>query len=342
MRLSRTLLEKYNKREGISLQIVELLRTTAGASLELSPLKVSIGICAYNEEDNVGNLLNNLCKQYFPPAFRLEEIIVVSSGSTDGTNDIVGKLSEKDKRIKLILEKERNGKTQALNLFFDNAAGDILVVVSADTKPAQGSVTRLVESIKSRVGGACAKTLPVNENRAVMEFCYWFLWRMHNRVLQKESGRKTLNHLGGDMWAVRKGIVSHIPTNVINDDAYLGVTLKKKGWQISFVPEAAVSIRGPATPLEYIQQRVRIVIGHKQIKEITNVEPTTIGAAALKQPLFTIRLLAEEMGTQRIRDYPKILTGLFLELLAQTLATINFRKKGAYLKWKQIRGTKKF
>jgi len=310
--------------------------------LELAPLKVSIGVCAYNEENNIGKLLENLIEQQLSKEFALEEVIVVSSGSTDRTNKIVEELSRKDRRIRLITERERNGKAQALNIFFPNAHGDILVVISADTKPAQGSVAKLVEAVKSRVGGACAKTLPIKENKDVMEFCYWFLWRMHNRVLQKESGRKALNHLGGDMWALRKGIVSSIPNGVINDDAYLGVTLKKKGWQISFVPEAAVSIRSPTTPLEYIQQRVRIVIGHKQIKEITNVEPTTIGAAAFSQPLFVLKLLAEEMETQRVRDYPKISTGLFLELLAQILATMNFRRKDGYLKWRQIRGTKKF
>lgn len=303
-------------------------------------MNVSIGICAYNEEENIGTLLGNLSAQHFPQPFNLHEIIVVSSGSTDRTNDIVTKLSEKDLRIKLITEKERGGKAQALNIFFNAAKGDILVVISADTKIAQGSIARLVETMKPSVGGACAKTLPREKNPAIVEFCYWFLWKVHNRALMVESKNGTLSHLGGDMWAVRRGIVPRIPREVINDDAYLGIALRKKGWQIVFVPEAEVLIGGPATPTDYIQQRVRIVIGHKQLKEMTGVEPTTIGALAFRKPVFSLKMLLNEIRTHRIADYPKIAMGLFLEVVAQTLARMRYKKRKEYLKWRQIRSTK--
>jgi cellulose synthase/poly-beta-1,6-N-acetylglucosamine synthase-like glycosyltransferase len=304
-------------------------------------LKLSIGICAYNEENNIGILLKNLSGQNFPRTFELNEIIVVSSGSTDRTNKIVNELAEKNSRIKLIKEKERTGKAQALNIFFENAKGNILIVISADTKPTRASLAKLVESIKPNVGGACAQTLPINENRNTLEFCYSFLWKIHNRVLCEESRNGTLSHLGGDMWAIRKGIADKIPKNVINDDAYLGIKLKQQGWKIIFVPNAEVYIRAPTTPIEYLQQRERIIIGHKQLQEVTGVTPTTIGALAFKKPTFSLKIFANEIKTYKIIDYPKILLSLFLEITAQTLARINFSNKNAYLKWKQIRGTKK-
>jgi len=304
------------------------------------PLTISVGICAYNEQENIGPLLKNLLAEQ--NLSQNSEVIVVCSGCTDKTPMIVEDFVLRESRVKLIVEKERRGKASALNLFLDSAIGQILVIISADSRPGRGAVERLAKSIRSQVGGACAETLPVNKNRSVMEFCYWFLWRMHNRTLQKESQEKTLHHFGGDMWALKKGIISYIPNEVINDDAYLGIMLWKKGWQLVFVPEASLMIKGPATPIEYIQQRERIVVGHKQVKQITDIEPTTIGALALKRPLFSIRLLVKEMGTQKIRDYPKIPIGLFLELIAQTSATINFKKKDKYVRWKQIRGTKRF
>jgi cellulose synthase/poly-beta-1,6-N-acetylglucosamine synthase-like glycosyltransferase len=307
---------------------------------QLESLTISIGICAYNEEGNIGALLENLLtKQYLPHS---SEIIVICSGCTDKTPDIVEEFARKDKRVKLILEQERRGKSQALNVLFDNAKGDILVVVSADTRPAPGSLVRLLESIKPDIGGACAKTLPINNNQTIMEFCYWFLWKVHNRVLDDEARNGTLGHLGGDMWAIRKGIIHHIPRDTINDDAYLGIMLKKKGWRITFVQDAKVLIKGPATPIEYIQQRERIIIGHKQLKEMTDVEPTTIGALALKKPLLSLKIIVDEARTCRFYEYPKIFVGLFLEMIAQALARIKFKKKGEYVKWKQIKNTKIF
>jgi glycosyltransferase involved in cell wall biosynthesis len=73
-------------------------------------LDVSVGICAYNEEENIGALLENLLTQQSLP--HNSEIIVVCSGCTDETPSIVEKFARKDKRVKLILEEERRGKAR--------------------------------------------------------------------------------------------------------------------------------------------------------------------------------------------------------------------------------------
>jgi cellulose synthase/poly-beta-1,6-N-acetylglucosamine synthase-like glycosyltransferase len=303
-------------------------------------LDVSIGICAYNEENNIGNLLKNLCKQFVPEPFKIMEIIVVSSGSTDRTDEIVQKLAEKDARIKLISEKERKGKAHALNLLLRKAKGEILVVVSADTEPKKGSVAKLLESMKDDVGGVCAKTIPHYKKPTVLGVFYNFLWRVHNRMLFKEMINGNLGHLGGDMWAIRRGIVAKIPSNIINDDAFIGITLRKKGWKVIFVPKAEVFIKSPRTPLEYISQRERVLIGHKQIEKTVGVVPTTIGAMALKKPYYSTKILVEELKLQKINDYAKILVGIFLEAISNILALINLRRMESYLVWKQIRSTK--
>ena len=54
-------------------------------------MDVSIGIMAYNEEKNIGNLLKTLLKQNL--SF-VKEIIVVNSGSTDKTAKIVKKFTK--------------------------------------------------------------------------------------------------------------------------------------------------------------------------------------------------------------------------------------------------------
>jgi cellulose synthase/poly-beta-1,6-N-acetylglucosamine synthase-like glycosyltransferase len=299
-----------------------------------------VGICAYNEENNIGNLLNNLCRQYIPKPFRITEIIVVSSGSTDRTDEIVKKMAEKDARIRLISEKERKGKAHALNLFLEKAKGEILVVVSADTEPKDGSVARLLEAIKDDVGGACAKTIPLYRKNTVLSVFYNFLWRVHNRMLFKEMKNGELSHLGGDMWAIRSRIVTRIPPNIINDDAFIGITIKRKGWKVVFVPNAEVFIRSPCTPLEYITQRERVLIGHKQIEKTVGTVPTTIGAMALKKPHCATKIIVEELKFQKISDYIKIFVGIFLETISNILALINLKKMESYLVWKQIRGTK--
>lgn len=265
---------------------------------------------------------------------------MVSSGSTDGTNEIVDKFTRKDHRIKLISESSRKGKASALNTILRHAKGDMIAIVSADTKPARNALTKLADSMTQNVGAVCARTRTTAEGSTIMAFCSRYLWNVHNRLLRMRSEDHSLAHLGGDMWAIRNGIVDQIPGDVINDDAYIGIALRLKGWQILFVPDAEVTIAGPATPLEYIQQRERIVIGHRQVKDMVGIEPSTIGALAFKQPFLSLTLMTREARAGSVSDYPKIIVGIFLEILAQGLARINYRRRKDFLKWKQIKTTK--
>jgi len=303
-------------------------------------LRVSVGICAYNEADNIGRLLENLVSQRFPSRYEMGEIIVVSSGSTDGTVDIVRRMSERDERIKLIVEKERHGKAKALNKIIKFANGDLLFVISADTYPAMGALAKIADVMKGDVGGACGRTIPINSGRNMVESSAKFLWKLHNRVLWEETKLGILNHLGGDMWAIRRGIIEKIPEEVINDDAYIGVTLKKNGWQVVHVPQAEAFNLVPETVQGYIDQRERIVAGHRQVEDSTGTYPTTIGAMLLKKPLFLLRILLDEVRNLGIKDYPKVGVGIFLEIIARFFAFLNYGNRASYLKWKRIDTTK--
>ena len=63
--------------------------------------RLSIGIMAYNEEANIGRLLNSVLEQTFTYGY-LKEIFVVASGCMDRTEDIVRSFVKKDKRIKSV------------------------------------------------------------------------------------------------------------------------------------------------------------------------------------------------------------------------------------------------
>lgn len=52
---------------------------------------IAIGICAYNEAANIEKAIRSVYSQKTAYA-QIKDVIVVSSGSTDGTNDIVKKL----------------------------------------------------------------------------------------------------------------------------------------------------------------------------------------------------------------------------------------------------------
>ena len=65
--------------------------------------ELTVGICAYNEEKNIEALLTQVLNQKIRNA-ELKEILVVSSGSTDGTVEIVRKIAARDTRVRLLIQ----------------------------------------------------------------------------------------------------------------------------------------------------------------------------------------------------------------------------------------------
>ncbi|MDP1688508.1 MAG: glycosyltransferase family 2 protein, partial [bacterium] len=90
---------------------------------------VSVGIPAYNEQENIGHLLNSILKQK-EGNFDLKEIIVISDASNDGTGKIVRSFS--DSRITLIENTVRVGQAQNQNKIIQKFSGDILLFLNAD------------------------------------------------------------------------------------------------------------------------------------------------------------------------------------------------------------------
>ncbi len=90
---------------------------------------VSLIISVFNEEGVILEKIQNALALDYPK--ELLEIIVVSDGSTDRTNQIVTSII--DPRLVLRAYTERNGKTACLNQVVPDAKGDILVFTDANS-----------------------------------------------------------------------------------------------------------------------------------------------------------------------------------------------------------------
>jgi len=88
--------------------------------------KVSIIICAYNEEATIENVVQK-CRKYNKES----EIIVVDDGSTDKTVDYLKNL-EKKLALKLILLPENKGKSYAMVAGVKQAENEVILFFDAD------------------------------------------------------------------------------------------------------------------------------------------------------------------------------------------------------------------
>jgi len=222
-------------------------------------MDVSVGVMAHNEEKNIGSLLDSLINQE-EEIVRIMEIIVVSSGSVDRTDRIVESFCRADRRVRLVKEPERRGKSNAINLFLERSRG----VVSGDVVPGRNSVERVCSMLVGNVGIAVGRVVP-EESGSLLGRVVGLEWRIHHEVSLKRPKF-------GEMIAFR-GVGKIAETSV--DEEFIGMLVVKSGLESVYVPGAVVMNRGPRTMKDFIKQRRRIYSGHLELFR-TGYEPATV------------------------------------------------------------------
>lgn len=225
----------------------------------------SVGIAAYNEEANIGRLLNNLLNQSTARNSCLKEIIVVASGCTDRTEEIVKEYAKRYGQVELIKEKKRKGKTSAINKFFKNINGSKLVLVAADNLPIEGSIKQLLKKFSDKkVGAVGGRPIPINDPSTPWGYISQLIWSLHHEFCISGSVK-----LSGEFYAISTDLVKEIPENCLNDDVYIEWLIRRQGYRISYADKATSIMKGPSNIHEFINQRRRVAVGHLQIFDET-------------------------------------------------------------------------
>jgi poly-beta-1,6-N-acetyl-D-glucosamine synthase len=222
-------------------------------------LRCSVGIMAYNEEQNIAQLLRALRKQKLENVF-VDDITVVSSGCTDNTENIVREFAEKDPGIILIVQENREGKSSAINLWIENATSEILVLESGDTLPDDDTLENLVSPFEdASIGMTGTRPMPINNPNSFIGFAVHMLWRLHHLIALTKPKM-------GEMVAFRN-VVKNIPKSSAVDEDSIEVEIIKNGYKTIYCPEAIVRNKGPENFADFILQRRRIYAGHLWLKE---------------------------------------------------------------------------
>ncbi len=263
---------------------------------------VSVGVMAYNEEKNIARCLEALQNQELESC-EIGEILVVSSGSTDRTNEIVHEFHQRDPRIKLIIQKERKGKAAAINEFLRFAKGDICIIESADTVAHPRAVENLVKPFfNSRIGMTGAHPIPTNSKKNFIGFCVNKLWRLHHLM--------ALEHPKcGEMIAFRN-LISKIPSYTAVDEAAIEAIFRENGFDIAYAPDAIVYNKGPETLRDFLKQRRRIALGHKHLQatkgyRVATFKSTSVLKYVWKDMNWTPRGIVFMLGLMLIEAYSR-------------------------------------
>lgn len=233
-------------------------------------MTVSIGIIVFNEEKNIVHLLKSLKNQQLKKV-KIGEVIVVSSGSVDKTNHLVHSFAKKNKNIRLITQKTRQGKASAVNIFLKEVKNQIVIIMAGDLLLKNNTVETLVAPFTdSTVGIVGSHPVPVNDPNTFMGFAAHLMWNLHHSISSTKPKM-------GEMIAFRK-IFEKIPVLSAVDEANIEPLIRGQGYKAVYAPEAIIYNKGPETIYEFIARRRHIAYGHFCVKREYSYEVSTLNS----------------------------------------------------------------
>ena len=218
---------------------------------------VSIGITAYNEEQNIQKLIRSLLDQK-RVGFSFSHILIISDGSTDKT---VARVREiKNKKVRVEEGKRRLGKSARVNELLSKLQTDVILLFDADVAVTDKNfISKLIrKSNIEKSGVVTVRVIPL-PGRNFFERCI-----NHSVLLQNDiraSWKNGDNYLAfrGSFFAFSRKAAEEIRLNrsLISNDAYIYFAAKRLGFTTKYIPSLHVYYRSPSTFEDHFKQSSR-------------------------------------------------------------------------------------
>ena len=285
--------------------------------------KVSICVPAYNEEKNIEKILLGLLAQK-TLKIHINKIIVVSSASTDKTDELVSKYSRKHKKVILHKQKLREGKAAAINAFLKLVDDPIVVIQSADTIPQKNTIENLCRPLirDSKIGMTGGAPFPVNDPNTFLGYIVHAWWWFHRNIPRF-----------GEIIAYRN-ILERISHATAVDEAFIQAKIIQANLKVVYVDNAIVTNKGAETVSDLIKQRRRVFNGHARLHQKENVKIDNMTKSSL-------RLLLFKYPIKNFKELTWLSAGIIIEVYAQALGWYDLyvSKKNPFI-WDTAKSTK--
>jgi O-antigen/teichoic acid export membrane protein len=280
-----------------------------------TPLLAStaVGVMVHNERDMIGRCLESILSQG-SPADRVGRVVVVISGSTDGTEEEVRAAAAGDDRVTVLVESGRNGKAAAINWFMRETEEPICALVSGDTLLQPGALARLLAPLADPAAGMTgARVIPANTRHTPIGAAIHVLWDLHHEVALR---RPKL----GEAIAFRR-VFDRIDTKSVTDEVSIEAIVVQAGLGLHYASDAVVHNHGASNMRDYMEHRKRIHRGHLGVAKssgyaASTMDPRLVGAAALR------------IMSRRPWRIPPVLFAAGLEIVARQQAQMDYHIAG--------------
>jgi biofilm PGA synthesis N-glycosyltransferase PgaC len=226
---------------------------------------VSIVMVVRNEERVLERKLENLLALDYPA--ELTHLVVVSDGSTDGTEAILHSYAS-NPRVNVVLNQLSRGKAWGLNDAFELAQGDIVVFTDAREEIEPGALRRLLENFADpQVGCVSGELMLGDPKKGETREGLGVYWRVEKRIRELESASGSVVGATGAFYAIRRSLLSPLPPEMILDDVYLPMQVARRGFRVVFDSRARAWDSDLGAAREFTR-KVRTLSGNYQLLQL--------------------------------------------------------------------------
>jgi biofilm PGA synthesis N-glycosyltransferase PgaC len=198
----------------------------------------------------------------------IQEIIIVSDGSTDGTAELLNRRQHSP--LKSIVFTEHRGKAVAVNAGMAAATAEVILFVDIRPEIAPGSIERLMGNFAdSRVGCVCGNlALRRDGHDAVASVVGGFYWRYEQWIRTCEARYDSPVGVYGGFYAIRRELAVQHPDGTILDDMFQPLSIIRQGYRTVLDSAAVVFDAWPSKINGEFHRKVRTLAGNFQLLQL--------------------------------------------------------------------------
>jgi poly-beta-1,6-N-acetyl-D-glucosamine synthase len=227
---------------------------------------VSVVMIVRNEEDVLEGKLRNLLDLDY--AAEKLQLIVVSDGSTDGTESILRNYAS-NPRIHALMNSLPKGKASGVNDAMEWAQGEIIVFTDARQSIEANALQFLTENFADpQVGCVSGELMLGDAGSGEVVKGTGLYWRIEKWIRERESSVGSVVGATGALYAARRELVPQLPPGTILDDVYIPMCVARGGARVVFDERARAWDAPDLGAQREFERKVRTLSGNYQLLQI--------------------------------------------------------------------------
>jgi len=228
--------------------------------------QVSIVMVVRSEERWLESKLRNLLALEYPR--ERCQILVVSDGSTDGTDAILREYAH-DPQVQVLMNQLPRGKASGLNDAMTMVAGEIVVFTDVRQKIEARAIRLLMESFADPEVGCVSGALMLGDAKTgETDRGMGVYWRVEKKIRELESESGSVVGATGALYAVRRELLAPVPEGTILDDVYIPMQVVRQGKRVVFEARARAWDSPDLGVEREFSRKVRTLSGNYQFLQL--------------------------------------------------------------------------